>query len=433
MEINEVIASTWESVLFLGFMRYFYGGKHQGIRKIATFALAMCLLIINILIADSMNNYEPWVIVGDIVIIISYSYLELNGKWYEHIAGFILYYVGMFGRVSVAVFLIDMAGKNGIISWTNTNHPDRGIFLCMAGILLFLYVLLIIRLKKHIIFLFKNWYILINIVIPVITLFLLLNLANIVMHENISYKSKISILVMVILMIILLIALFCYAANGIRSEAQKQKNSALLQMIKIETDAYQKLYDSRNEVIRFKHDIINKMLAIQYLVDEERIIKAGQELKKIIEDMSGEKRRLVKSKHLWDLIIDSRVEHLVELDIRIEKNIYPGNYQCINEMDMALMIGNLFDNAVEAQDKVPRELRHIYFNMKENWGCIYIEMRNSARGELDNILLETTKEDKAFHGWGFRSVHEIVKKYNGTIITNILEKEFVIELLLYFE
>jgi len=262
---------------------------------------------------------------------------------------------------------------------------------------------------------------------------LLLYLANIVMHENISNRSKISILAMVILVIILLIALFCYAANGIKSEAEKQKNDALLKMIKAETDAYQKLYESRKEVIQFKHDIVNKMLAILYLIDGDWNKKAGLELKKIIEDMSGEKRRISKSKYLWDLIINSRIDNLVELNIRIEKDIYPGNYHGINEVDLALMIGNLFDNAVEAQEKVPRELRYICFYMKENWGCIYIEMRNSTSAEPDNNLLETTKEDKVFHGWGLRSVHEIVKKYDGTMVTDIVEDEFIIKLLLYVE
>lgn len=380
-----------------------------------------------------VSSYEPYVILGDFLIILIYSEKCLLGGRMEHVMGFMLYYVGLFGRAGAAVLLMELFFGKGVVSWFDISNTYRTSLLIMVEVILLIYVWIILRLKRHIVLVLGRWTLFIYVAFPCVIFALLFRLVDIVMCEDISQNSKISIIMMVVMVTVLMVALFYFAVNGMKNKSEREKNAALLKIIDTEKERNQQLYESRQEVIRFKHDIVNKMLALKYLVDTDQGEEAGNELQHIIEDVSGEKRKFVKGHSLWDLIIESRIEKAEKSHISITKNIYPGNYQRISETDLALIIGNLFDNALEAQEKVKEGERSISFCMKEKWGCVYIAMCNSAEIKPELFKEETTKADRLYHGWGLRSVREIVQKHQGTIYVEPSENNFAVRIIMQIE
>jgi sensor histidine kinase regulating citrate/malate metabolism len=79
------------------------------------------------------------------------------------------------------------------------------------------------------------------------------------------------------------------------------------------------------------------------------------------------------------------------------------------------ILGNLFDNVLNALEKVERKI--VYFQMVYEKGVINLCVRNSFDGAIkvnaDNQLLSLKKDKKEFHGLGIKSVIEIVEKYDG--------------------
>ena len=106
-----------------------------------------------------------------------------------------------------------------------------------------------------------------------------------------------------------------------------------------------------------------------------------------------------------------------------EKNI---DFTCIvdgkilkflNDGDLYALLGNILDNAVEAVDIIKdKQKRCIDFVIEERQNAIIIREDNYFIGnelKMENGLPITTKGDIGYHGYGLKSIREIVSRYDG--------------------
>ena len=97
------------------------------------------------------------------------------------------------------------------------------------------------------------------------------------------------------------------------------------------------------------------------------------------------------------------------------------------------LFGNAIDNAISAVQKIEnKEKRVINISVKESMGMISIAFENYFTGELEykDELPVTTKENKAFHGYGMKSIKLIVDKYNGYMTVKTVNLKFILSILL---
>jgi sensor histidine kinase regulating citrate/malate metabolism len=91
----------------------------------------------------------------------------------------------------------------------------------------------------------------------------------------------------------------------------------------------------------------------------------------------------------------------------------------INEEDLCVIIGNLFDNAIEenlrSTDKDGRYIK-LYIASKED--MLVIRTKNPLHHELNikSGLPSTMKPDAVHHGIGLKNVRRICDKYSGELI-----------------
>ena len=88
----------------------------------------------------------------------------------------------------------------------------------------------------------------------------------------------------------------------------------------------------------------------------------------------------------------------------------------MDDVSLCTIFANLLDNAIEAAQKVPdREARRISLKARYTGESLCIEVENSRTGELaeSKAGLLTTKPDKENHGYGLRSVRDVVESYGG--------------------
>ncbi len=87
-------------------------------------------------------------------------------------------------------------------------------------------------------------------------------------------------------------------------------------------------------------------------------------------------------------------------------------------MDICTIFGNLLDNAIECelgiQDKQKR-LIHLAVYTKKNFLVIQCENYCPVPLEFQDGLPVTTKQDKAYHGYGIKSIRMAAEKYGGTV------------------
>ena len=89
----------------------------------------------------------------------------------------------------------------------------------------------------------------------------------------------------------------------------------------------------------------------------------------------------------------------------------------MEEWDIYSLFGNMLENAFEYEQTIePPENRFISLTIKEAMGFLSIQTKNFYTGkDLTSEEILTTKDDTFNHGFGIKSMKNIVKKYNGKL------------------
>lgn len=127
------------------------------------------------------------------------------------------------------------------------------------------------------------------------------------------------------------------------------------------------------------------------------------------------------------MVISNKLNYARQQGISVNSTIKEGTY-LIDEIDFCIILGNLLDNAIEAEQNV--KSKNINLFIAEDKGVIYAKIQNNIEEPNHIKLFETSKTDKVNHGIGIRSVKEIIKKYDGTIRFNVMNNKFEVSLLL---
>lgn len=104
----------------------------------------------------------------------------------------------------------------------------------------------------------------------------------------------------------------------------------------------------------------------------------------------------------------------------------------MEESEVYSLIGNALDNAIEAVEKVNDPQKKVIGFILRNTGCfISIHIYNYCEKKpvfKDGVPL-TTKENKANHGYGLKSIRLIAEKYQGTLTLSYEQETFNLDIL----
>ena len=162
-----------------------------------------------------------------------------------------------------------------------------------------------------------------------------------------------------------------------------------------------------------KHDFDNVLGVIQAHYDSgqnEKISAYISEYKKSLAQII----QTVKTDNEYiNAIINSKLLKAHDNGVRVILNICQ-NIGELYSLDICSLIGNMFDNAIEACEKCDDNKRIILEISCQN-GSLEILMKNSISSSVlgDNPTLETSKSDKKNHGFGTKVIREIAEKNHG--------------------
>ena len=104
----------------------------------------------------------------------------------------------------------------------------------------------------------------------------------------------------------------------------------------------------------------------------------------------------------------------------------------MRDIDIYTLFANLLDNAIEASLKIPPENRCITLAVRRQSAFLSIHISNYFSGKLleENGELITLKEDHNAHGYGSKSVRQIVEKYDGSLSYRNEDNVFTVNILI---
>ena len=126
---------------------------------------------------------------------------------------------------------------------------------------------------------------------------------------------------------------------------------------------------------------------------------------------------------------EEREKYIEEIQDSIQ--IYEAMVKTGNDV-LDTIFGNAMDNAIECVKNLPKqEKRQIDVLIHRQHQFLIVQIMNPVEEELefeDNLPV-TTKHDKAYHGYGLRSIKNSVKKYNGVFQVKIKDGCFCLKIL----
>lgn len=217
-------------------------------------------------------------------------------------------------------------------------------------------------------------------------------------------------------------------------QAQKNRLERIEKEIQLQEQAqYVKAFEEQLDRVRFKqHDIKNHLSAIYGMMEETKDSNKNFPLQKEYYDYlldDKDYKRLVKGRNpIFTGFLNNKIQDMEakEIDFQYE-------FAYINlESDLSVyewieVIGILLDNAVEAIENQPKELKKIYMELCQNEDQIILKVSNISR-YISNI------ESTAFfqngystkgkgRGIGLTKVKELVLQNNGEIVVRNINRD----------
>ena len=133
-----------------------------------------------------------------------------------------------------------------------------------------------------------------------------------------------------------------------------------------------------------------------------------------------------------DVILTEKSMFCDQKGVRFERIADGKLLSFMSNSDVYSLFGNAIDNAVEAVTMLnDPERRVVTLMVRETRGMVLIHIENFYDGdiEFDDGLPVTTKENKLYHGYGVKSIRNIVNKYNGDFFIRAEDGVFRLDIL----
>lgn len=188
------------------------------------------------------------------------------------------------------------------------------------------------------------------------------------------------------------------------------------------------------EIRQLRHDMRQNLIFIGELL-ENGALESAQDA--IIELIGETKKRGRLESRTGNMVVDSMVNHVwktaVESGIIFHADIAPLPELSIKDADLCVLLGNAFDNALEASGFVEEGRKEIWVALQYVKGSLYIQIKNIYEGELqlssDRKIL--SRKEESGHGFGLYSMERITEKYHGRLDIKSADGLFSVEILIH--
>ncbi|MCH5262879.1 MAG: GHKL domain-containing protein [Lachnospiraceae bacterium] len=181
----------------------------------------------------------------------------------------------------------------------------------------------------------------------------------------------------------------------------------------------------------WRHDYRNHIQAMKAYAASEDWDAIKRYLDLLDDDLASVDTVIKTGNAMTDAILNSKISLASSKNIKVIADAcIPVKLQ-LSEIDLCCIIGNLFDNAIEASVKLPEDRRVIRVYMDLRNTQLYISFTNFTAGkkmQKEGKLFRSTKGEG--HGFGLIRIDSIVERLDGYISRNSEDGAFTTEILL---
>lgn len=213
-------------------------------------------------------------------------------------------------------------------------------------------------------------------------------------------------------------------------EKQIDKRIAAYQRELIQTH-YQEVENMYRQIRGWRHDYRNHIQLMKVLAANGDLDALRAYLDELETDLATVDTVVKTGNAMADAILNSKISLARSKQIDVHVDAHVPVRLSMSELDLCCILGNLFDNAIEASLALPEPQRmiRVYMDMKNTQ--LYISFTNFTAGKKlpkSAGRFKTTKGDG--HGFGLVRIDTIVDRLGGYLSRNSEDGAFTTEILL---
>ena len=194
---------------------------------------------------------------------------------------------------------------------------------------------------------------------------------------------------------------------------------------------YQEVENMYRQMRGWRHDYRNHIQTMKVLASGGDLEGIRSYLDRLDTDLGTVDLAVKSGNAMADAILNSKISLAKSRDIPVQVDARIPVKLKMSELDLCCIIGNLFDNAIEASLALPPEERLIRVYMDMKGTQLYLSFTNFTAGgkrEKQGGRFLTTKGEG--HGFGLVRIDAIVERLDGYISRNSEDGAFTTEILL---
>ena len=194
---------------------------------------------------------------------------------------------------------------------------------------------------------------------------------------------------------------------------------------------YAEVENMYRQIRGWRHDYRNHIQVLKSYAAMEDLTSLNRYLEELDTDLNTVDMVLKTGNAMTDVILNSKISLAKSKKIPVTADAHVPVALTTSEIDLCIIIGNLFDNAIEACMALPEKERmiRVYMDMKNTQ--LYMSFTNTTalkKQKKENGRFFTTKG--AGHGYGLVRIDTIIERCQGYISRNSEDGAFTTEILL---
>ena len=405
----EVFITYIQVIIWVWFVSSYFEYKYKGVRRIIGFVAAVNVITIEIAFINALVTYDGFGAIIFIVTMLLYARLFLNGDVLMQTFVSIFSAAIVFIIASLTIFYICYLTGVQTESVMLGFSTERVIIAVLCRTLEFIVFKMILYIKKEYYLTTKEW-------LLIIAMSVMTWCATIFITKSALDDDKLIIYLICLATVLVLINFMTYYFMLQINKANRGLvEYKLLRMqydnIKENMANTKILYDNISSI---KHDMEKHLLAIDAMASKNNDDEVCKYVKTIIDESFVSIQKIVFTESdIFNTITNSRLEICKRYGIKVIINIENDTVKFIEPEAIPVVIGNIFDNAIEAVRNCEKKL--IIFGVQRQGEYVSIYMENTYNPMFSNINLETSKKNKNVHGYGLKNVEKVVDKHKGML------------------
>ena len=229
-----------------------------------------------------------------------------------------------------------------------------------------------------------------------------------------------------IVLITILVILIYQMVNRILSV---EKENYLVKLnneeLKFNKKNYENIMTHMNEIRKIKHDMNHMLLSLLDDCEKKDYESLHNHINKQLHRINDTPTIDTGNASL-NLILSSQLSKVKDKNIEFITSQFDDDIP-MDKVDFYVLLGNLLDNAIE--NCTSKSIKKIILDIYKEDHDLVINIKNTSIHNplVDNPNFNTSKEDRG-HGFGMRSIMNIVNKYHGEITYDYSYRYFSVQI-----